>query len=80
VGRTGMGKKIVVLTGLVAIGSMFATPALTHHRSRGYYESYRPYPVACEAVMFPRSPLCAGRPAYYPFWWTPPFYNWFAYY
>ena len=25
--------------------------------------SYGAYPVACEAVIFPRSPLCAGRPA-----------------
>jgi hypothetical protein len=24
-----------------------------------------PYPAACEAVLFPRSPLCAGRPASY---------------
>ena len=28
-----------------------------HHRS------YVSYPVACEAVIFPRSPLCTGRPA-----------------
>jgi hypothetical protein len=28
-----------------------------------YYRSYGLYPVACEAVIFPRSPLCAGRPA-----------------
>jgi hypothetical protein len=46
-----MGKKIAALAGLIAIGSIFATPALSHHRSRGYYESYRPYPVACEAVI-----------------------------
>ena len=30
---------------------------LAHHRS------YGGPPVACEAVIFPRSPLCAGRPA-----------------
>jgi hypothetical protein len=24
-----------------------------------------PYPVACESVLFPRSPACAGRPAAY---------------
>jgi hypothetical protein len=30
---------------------------LAHRRSSGGY------PVACEAVIFPRSPLCAGRPA-----------------
>jgi len=32
------------------------------------------YPGACEAVIFPRSPLCAGRPAsfgpYAPFPWN----------
>jgi hypothetical protein len=76
-----MGKKIIVLTGLVAIGSIFATPALTHHRSHRYeYESYRPYPVACEAVIYPRSPLCAGRPSYFDPWYTAPVYNWFAYF
>ena len=75
-----MDKKIAVLAGLVAIGSMFATPGLTHHRSHGYYGSYRPYPAACEAVIYPRSPLCAGRPAYFDPWYTPPVYNWFAYF
>jgi hypothetical protein len=75
-----MGKKIFVLAGLIAIGSMFATPALTRHRSHDYYESYRPYPVACEAVIYPRSPLCARRPAYFDPWYTAPVYNWFAYF
>jgi hypothetical protein len=75
-----MGTKIVVLTGLVAIGSMFATPALTHYRSHGYYGSYRPYPGACEAVFFPRSPLCAGRPAYRGFLSTLFPYNLIVYY
>ena len=32
---------------------------LTYQQSHSGYE----YPVACEAVIFPRSPLCAGRPA-----------------
>jgi hypothetical protein len=39
-----------------------------------YYRPYSAYPVACEAVIFPRSPLCAGRPAsfgpYAPYPWT----------
>ncbi len=39
-----------------------------------YYRSYSSYPVACEAVIFPRSPLCAGRPAsfgpYAPYPWN----------
>jgi hypothetical protein len=30
---------------------------------RGYYRPYGGLPVACESVIFPRSPLCAGRPA-----------------
>jgi hypothetical protein len=43
-----------------------------------YYRSYG-YPGACEAVMFPRSPLCAGRPAsfgpYAPYPWNTFLYN-----
>ena len=39
-----------------------------------YYPSYGSYPVACEAVIFPRSPFCAGRPAsfgpYAPYPWN----------
>jgi hypothetical protein len=30
-------------------------------------DSY-PYPLACESVLFPRSPACAGRPAAYGFY------------
>ena len=44
-----------------------------------YYSSYGLYPVACEGVIFPRSPLCAGRPAsfgpYAPFPWNTFLYN-----
>jgi hypothetical protein len=44
-----------------------------------YYRSYSLYPGACEAVIFPRSPLCAGRPAsfgpYAPFPWNTSLYN-----
>ena len=36
--------------------------------------------LPCEAVIYPRSPLCAGRPAYYDMWYTPPLYNIFLYY
>ena len=69
-----MGKKLVVLTGLVAIGSMFMTPALAHYRS--HYYQYRPYPAACESVWFPRSPLCGNRaPSLTMYWdwglWAP---------
>jgi hypothetical protein len=34
------------------------------HRLVRYNDSPPP-PVACEAVLFPRSPRCAGRPAAY---------------
>jgi hypothetical protein len=36
-----------------------------HHRRHAarYYQPHEWTPVACEAVIFPRSPLCAGRPA-----------------
>jgi hypothetical protein len=71
--------KIAAVAGVIAIGSMFATPALAHYRSH-YYQTYRPYPAACEAVFFPRNPLCAGRPAYRDFWWTAFPWNWVAYY
>ena len=44
-----------------------------------YYRSYGLYPGACEAVIFPRSPLCAGRPAshgpYAPYPWNTFLYN-----
>jgi hypothetical protein len=44
-----------------------------------YYRSYGSYPVSCEAVIFPRSPLCAGRPAsfgpYAPYPWNTFLYN-----
>jgi len=64
-----MGKKIATLAGLIAIVSTFISPALAQYRS------YGPYRIACESVIFPRSPLCAGRPAsYVPF----PF-NWIFY-
>jgi hypothetical protein len=34
-----------------------------HHRYRSFTRYPLPLPLACEAVLFPRSPLCAGRPA-----------------
>jgi hypothetical protein len=47
----------------------------TDHRSNSWHE----YSIACESVIFPRNPLCAGRPAtfgpYAPFPW-----NFFWYY
>jgi hypothetical protein len=42
------------------------TPALVKRRRpvtrHGRYYVVEEYPVACEAVRFPQSPLCAGRP------------------
>jgi hypothetical protein len=51
---------------------------LTPFQPRGRYHAarYQPYPwtpVACEAVIFPRSPLCAGRPARFSPYSTLPF-------
>jgi hypothetical protein len=64
-----MGKKLVVLAGLVAIGSTFMTPALAHYRHHYHYQQYRPYPAACESVWFPRSPLCGNRaPTLFIYW------------
>ena len=63
--------KIVALAGFIAFGSMFMTPAFAHYRS------YTPYPpAACSAVIFPRSPLCAGIPVAYVFPWN---YFWYRY-
>jgi hypothetical protein len=56
----------------------YVTPALKRvKRSRVYYRytSLPYYPVACEAVRFPRSPLCAGRP-YRPSYYDYDYYYW----
>jgi hypothetical protein len=39
-----------------------------------HYRSYNWYPVACESVIFPRSPLCAGR-APLPWDWECPWWG-----
>ena len=44
-----------------------------------YYRSYGLYPVACEAVIFPRSLLCAGRPASFGPWAPYPWSSWVYY-
>jgi hypothetical protein len=48
-------------------------PTRLRHR-HAYRFLYGAYPAACEAVIFPRSPLCAGRPAsfgpYAPYPWN----------
>ena len=69
-----MSKKIVAIAGLIAVVSMFVTPALARYRS------YGPYPAACQSVFFPRSPLCAGIPAYRELWYEAFPYNWIVYY
>jgi hypothetical protein len=45
-----------------------------HVRPRTY-----PYPAACESVLFPRSPLCAGRPASYGYYAPYPWNNYWLY-
>jgi hypothetical protein len=39
-----------------------------------HYSDIRFYPVACEAVRFPRSPLCADRP-YRPSYYDSEYYH-----
>ena len=43
------------------------------HR-HAYYRAYNWYPMACESVIFPRSPLCAGR-APLPWDWECPWWG-----
>jgi hypothetical protein len=41
----------------------YGTPVKRIRRARVYHHpTWAVYPVACEAVRFPRSPLCADRP------------------
>jgi hypothetical protein len=43
-------------------------PAPRVQRSHRYLvrrPAYDPQPIACGAVLFPRSPACAGHPAFY---------------
>jgi hypothetical protein len=43
------------------------------HR-HAHYRSYNWYPMACESVIFPRSPLCGGR-APLPWDWECPWWG-----
>jgi hypothetical protein len=53
-------------------------PQIRHHRL--VVRPYEPLPpVACEAVLFPRSPLCAGRPAAYGPYATFPYNSYWSY-
>ena len=60
-----------------------ATPAPRIRRHRFAVHAYEPLeplpPVACEAVLFPRSPLCAGRPAAYGPYATYPYNFYWSY-
>jgi hypothetical protein len=47
----------------VPMGPLTAFQPRHHRRHVARYEPYEWTPVACEAVIFPRSPLCTGRPA-----------------
>jgi hypothetical protein len=56
------------------------TPAPRIRRHRLVVRPYEPLPpVACEAVLFPRSPLCAGRPAAYGPYATYPYNFYWSY-
>jgi hypothetical protein len=57
---------IIAILVLIQMQEAFSADAPLLREKRGH--AYRvkpqpyPYPLACEAVKFPRSPLCAGRP------------------
>ena len=51
----------------------YAIPAVKRTKRARPSHRYSAYPAACEAVKFPRSPLCAGRP-YRPNYYS--FGNW----
>jgi hypothetical protein len=56
------------------------TPAPRIRRHSLAVHPYEPlHPVACEAVLFPRSPLCAGRPAAYGPYATYPYNYYWSY-
>jgi hypothetical protein len=50
---------------MVRIADYVTVPARTTVSRIRRVRHFRPYPVACEAVRFPRSPLCADRPYRY---------------
>ena len=58
IAAAGQIDKAVVIK--VADQAVVALPLRPHRHAR-----LLTYPAACEAVLFPRSPLCAGRPASY---------------
>jgi len=49
----------------------YGAPAVKRaKRAHVYRQRWAVYPVACEAVKFPRSPLCVDRPYRRSFYWT----------
>jgi hypothetical protein len=78
---TDMRLKATILAALalIAFSGVSAGNGPLWPTTRGYIVGYYPlwYPGACEAVIFPRSPLCAGRPA--SFWPYAP-WNYYVYY
>jgi hypothetical protein len=55
-------------------------PAPRVRRSHRYLvpRPYYPRPLACESVLFPRSPACAGRPASFGFYATYPWNHYWS--
>lgn len=53
-------------------------PAPRLRRSHRVLVRWPYYPVACEAVLYPRSPACAGRPAHFGFYATYPWNHYWS--
>jgi hypothetical protein len=47
----------------------YGTPAGKRAKRARHRHTWTVYPVACEAVKFPRSPLCADRPYRHSWYW-----------
>jgi hypothetical protein len=47
----------------------YGTPAAKRAKRAYHRQTWAVYPMACEAVKFPRSPLCADRPYRPSFYW-----------
>ncbi len=55
----------------------YTAPAVNRKKrlhAHRHYSDVRIYPLACEAVRFPRSPLCADRP-YQPSYYDSEYYH-----
>jgi hypothetical protein len=74
-GRTAAAGEVdnAVVVKVADLAVVEPAPRLRPHRHIHIRPPSYPYPAACESVLFPRSPLCAGRPAafgpYAPYPW-----------